>query len=115
MKNRLSAFNDKSSANLANGGLYFTFFQRYQFDGLNWSLLSIGNYPKVKFYYLSQSFGTCQMFILSTPMRNTDLVFFPTDNVVIPPRERMKLFLLAGIGFVLVGIISILLIYMILY
>ncbi len=46
------------------------------------------------------------------PMRNTDLVLYPTDNVGIPPKQKMKLFLFAGIAFVLVGITSILLIYM---
>lgn len=48
-------------------------------------------------------------------MRKTDLVLFLNDNVVITPKQKMKLFLFAGIGFVLVGIISILLIYMLSY
>ncbi len=53
------------------------------------------------------------MFILNqNPMRNTDLVLYPTDNVSIPPKQKIRLFLFAGIAFVLVGIISILLIYM---
>ncbi len=46
------------------------------------------------------------------PMRNTDLALYPTDNVGISSKQKMKLFLFAGIGFVLVGIISILLISM---
>lgn len=49
------------------------------------------------------------------PIRNTDLVFCPTDSVATTPKQRMKLFLVAGIGFILVGIISILLIIMLFY
>jgi hypothetical protein len=48
-------------------------------------------------------------------MHNTDLVLFPTNYVDNLPKQKMKLFLFAGIGFVLVGIISIVLIYMLLY
>ena len=46
-------------------------------------------------------------------MRNTDLALNQTDNVGIAPKQKMRLFLFAGIAFVLVGIISILLIYMV--
>jgi hypothetical protein len=49
------------------------------------------------------------------PMRKTDLVLYPTNHVGNSPKQKMKLFLFAGIGFVLVGIISIVLIYMLLY
>ncbi len=45
-------------------------------------------------------------------MGNTDLALYPADNMDIPHKQKMKLFLFAGIAFVLVGIISILLIYM---
>lgn len=48
-------------------------------------------------------------------MRKPDVVLFLNNNVVITRKQKMKLFLFAGIGFVLVGIISILLIYMLSY
>ena len=71
------------------------------------------NYPHSEFWFVAESLGIYQMFIWNKkPMRNTDLVLYPTDNVGISSKQKVKLFLFAGIGFVLVGIISILLISM---
>lgn len=44
-------------------------------------------------------------------MSKTDLVLTITDNMVITPKQKARLFLFAGIGFVLIGMLSILLIY----
>ena len=48
-------------------------------------------------------------------MRNTDLVLYVTHNMGVPPKQKMKLFLFAGIGFVVAGIISMLLVFMLMY
>jgi uncharacterized membrane protein YukC len=44
-------------------------------------------------------------------MSKTDLALNGTDNMVITPKQKARLFLFAGIGFVLIGVLSILLIY----
>ena len=48
-------------------------------------------------------------------MRNTDLLLYPFVDMGMQPRQKRKALLYAGIGFVLMGVVSMVLTYMLLY
>jgi ABC-type lipoprotein release transport system permease subunit len=48
-------------------------------------------------------------------MRNTDLLLYPFDNMGMQPRQKMRMFLYAGIGFAVIGTVSMVLTYMLSY
>jgi hypothetical protein len=48
-------------------------------------------------------------------MRNTDLLLYPFVDIGMQARQKRKALLYAGIGFVLMGVVSMVLTYMLLY
>lgn len=48
-------------------------------------------------------------------MRKTDLLVYPVVDMGMQPRQKRKALLYAGIGFVLMGVVSMVLTYMLLY
>jgi hypothetical protein len=48
-------------------------------------------------------------------MSNTDLLLYPFGDIGMLPRQKRKALLYAGIGFVLIGVVSMVLTYMLLY
>ena len=60
-------------------------------------------------------FFVIQMVILARDRSNTDLLLHSFDEIIMQPREKRKALLYAGIGFVLIGIVSMILTYVLLY
>lgn len=48
-------------------------------------------------------------------MSNTDLLLYPLSDIGMQLRQKRKALLYAGIGFVLLGVVSMVLTYMLLY
>jgi hypothetical protein len=55
------------------------------------------------------------MLILRWDIRNTDLLHCPFGDIGMQLRQKRKALLYAGIGFILIGVVSMVLTYMLLY
>jgi hypothetical protein len=75
----------------------------------------MGPLPTGVLYCHITVFFICQLLILRWDVSNTHLLLYPLGDIGMQLSQKRKALLYAGIGFVLIGVVSLVLTYMLLY